>query len=72
MGGAGTLPRFRLPGPYDHLQRLGVRRLSAGAGVAREALNRAREYAAAFLAGAAAPPTPALSGAQLNALLART
>jgi 2-methylisocitrate lyase-like PEP mutase family enzyme len=55
------------------LQALGVRRLSAGAGVALAALSQARSVASAFLSDGrvVAPPEPVLTSRQANALFGR-
>jgi 2-methylisocitrate lyase-like PEP mutase family enzyme len=55
------------------LRTLGVRRLSAGAAVARAALASARSFATAFLATGHTEPVAegALSGRELNALFTR-
>ena len=55
------------------LQTLGVRRLSAGAGVALAALSRARAFASAFLSDGRAPASveAALSAREANALFKR-
>jgi 2-methylisocitrate lyase-like PEP mutase family enzyme len=56
------------------LQALGVRRLSAGSGIATAAWTGARAFATAFLADgrAAAPTEPAMTTREMNGLFTRT
>lgn len=59
--------------PAARLSELGVRRLSAGAGLARVALNQVHSVAATFLADGSSEPFSAggLTGAVMNALMRR-
>jgi 2-methylisocitrate lyase-like PEP mutase family enzyme len=60
--------------PADKLRELGVRRLSAGGGIGRGALNRAYALAQAFLADGRSEPfnEGALKSAEINNLMRRS